>query len=61
VRGGSWYDRPKRCRSSFRIAYPAWRRVFNAGFRIVLEQDDADNTKLIAKTHRADIDKRARE
>ncbi len=50
VRGGSWYDRPKRCRSSFRIAYPAWRRVFNTGFRVVLEENDRDNTSLIAKS-----------
>ena len=34
VRGGSFYDRPARCRSAFRLAYPAWQRVFNVGFRI---------------------------
>jgi formylglycine-generating enzyme required for sulfatase activity len=39
VRGGSWYDRPKRCRSSFRLSYPAWRRVFNVGFRVVLKAE----------------------
>jgi formylglycine-generating enzyme required for sulfatase activity len=37
VRGGSWYDRPKRCRSAFRLSYPAWRRVYNVGFRTVIE------------------------
>ena len=37
VRGGSWYDRPKRCTSSFRLFYPAWQRVFNVGFRVVCE------------------------
>jgi hypothetical protein len=37
VRGGSWYDRPKRCRSAFRLSYPAWQKVYNVGFRIVLE------------------------
>jgi formylglycine-generating enzyme required for sulfatase activity len=37
VRGGSFYDRPSRCRSSFRLAYPAWQSVYNAGFRIVVE------------------------
>ncbi len=37
VRGGSWYDRPKRCRSAFRLSYPAWRKVYNVGFRIVIE------------------------
>ncbi|MDH3345703.1 MAG: formylglycine-generating enzyme family protein, partial [Kiritimatiellaceae bacterium] len=37
VRGGSWYDRPKRATSSFRLSYPQWQRVFNVGFRIVVE------------------------
>ncbi len=36
VRGGSWYDRPKRCRSGYRLYYPAWRKVYNVGFRIVV-------------------------
>jgi len=35
VRGGSWYDRPKRCRSAFRLSYPAWQRVYNVGFRVI--------------------------
>ena len=39
VRGGSWYDRPKRCRSAFRLSYPAWQKVYNVGFRIVVESD----------------------
>ena len=39
VRGGSWYDRPKRCRSAFRLSYPAWQRVYNVGFRVVVEAD----------------------
>ena len=37
VRGGSWCDRPKLCRSSFRLGYPAWQRVHNVGFRVVSE------------------------
>lgn len=37
VRGGSWYDRPQRARSSFRLAHEPWQRVFNVGFRVVLE------------------------
>lgn len=36
VRGGSFFDRPVRSRSSFRWGYPAWQRVFNVGFRIVV-------------------------
>ena len=37
VRGGSWYDRPKRCRSAFRLDYPAWQKVYNVGFRVVCQ------------------------
>jgi len=36
VRGGSWRDRPKRCRSAFRLSYMPWQRVYNVGFRIVV-------------------------
>jgi formylglycine-generating enzyme required for sulfatase activity len=39
VRGGSWYDRPKRCRSAFRLSYAPWQKVFNVGFRIIIETD----------------------
>ncbi len=35
VRGGSWFDRPKRCTSSFRLSYPAWQGVYNVGFRVI--------------------------
>jgi formylglycine-generating enzyme required for sulfatase activity len=38
VRGGSFFDPPRRCRSSFRLAYPVWQRLFNVGFRIVVEE-----------------------
>jgi formylglycine-generating enzyme required for sulfatase activity len=40
ARGGSWYDRPKRCRSASRLSYPAWQKVYNVGFRIILEADN---------------------
>ncbi len=36
VRGGSWYDRPKRCRSAFRLSYEPYHAVFNVGFRVVM-------------------------
>jgi len=39
VRGGSWYDRPKRARSAFRMNYQPWQRVYNVGFRVVMEAD----------------------
>ena len=35
VRGGSWYDRPKRARSAFRLRYAPYQPVFNVGFRVV--------------------------
>jgi len=37
VRGGSWRDRPKRCRSAFRLDYESYQRVFNVGFRVICE------------------------
>ncbi len=37
VRGGSWYDRPRRCRSAFRLSYPPYQRIYNVGFRVVCE------------------------
>jgi formylglycine-generating enzyme required for sulfatase activity len=37
VRGGSFFDRPKRCRSAFRLDYPVWQQVFNVGFRVISE------------------------
>jgi formylglycine-generating enzyme required for sulfatase activity len=46
ARGGSFYDRPLRARSAFRLSYPPWQRVFNVGFRVVCE---ADTRKMAAK------------
>lgn len=40
VRGGSWYDRPQRSRSAFRLSYPAWQKVFNVGLRVMIEAGD---------------------
>ncbi|MEW6358431.1 MAG: SUMF1/EgtB/PvdO family nonheme iron enzyme [Planctomycetota bacterium] len=36
VRGGSWRDRPARARASFRLAYQPYQRVYNVGFRVVM-------------------------
>lgn len=35
VRGGSWRDRPLRARSSFRLGYPTYQRIYNVGFRVI--------------------------
>jgi formylglycine-generating enzyme required for sulfatase activity len=37
VRGGSFFDPPRRARSACRLDYPPWQRVFNVGFRVVVE------------------------
>ncbi len=39
VRGGSYYDRPYRAASSYRLAYEPFRSVFNVGFRVVCEAE----------------------
>jgi len=38
IRGGSWYDRPKRCTSSYRFGYRDYQKVYNVGFRVVIEE-----------------------
>jgi formylglycine-generating enzyme required for sulfatase activity len=40
VRGGSWRDRPKHCRSAFRRQYRSWQGVYNVGFRVVCPVND---------------------
>ncbi len=42
ARGGSWYDRPFRSTASFRTPYREYQKVFNVGFRIIIE-DEEDN------------------
>ena len=38
VRGGSWRDRPKNATAAFRRRYHPYHRVFNVGFRIIIEE-----------------------
>jgi formylglycine-generating enzyme required for sulfatase activity len=42
VRGGSFFDSPKRARSGYRSAYPPWQRVFNVGFRVACDMPEAE-------------------
>ncbi len=42
VRGGSFLDRPARCRSAARYSYPGWQQVHNVGFRVVINHADGD-------------------
>ncbi len=37
VRGGSWNDRPKFARSGYRRYYEPWQKVYNVGFRVIME------------------------
>lgn len=46
VRGGSFFDRPYRATSSYRLAYVPWQGVFNVGFRIVIEEQ---GTQYVAR------------
>ena len=50
VRGGSWYDRPDRCRSAFRQAYLPEQGVYDVGFRVVCEEA-ADTTAAVPLRH----------
>ncbi len=38
VRGGSFYDRPQRARSAFRLSYAPQQPVFDVGFRVIVEE-----------------------
>ena len=37
VRGGSWVERPKYAAAYSRKGYYPWQRVFNVGFRVIIE------------------------
>lgn len=38
ARGGSWYDRPFRNTSSFRLPYRDYQQVYNVGFRVIMTE-----------------------
>ena len=38
ARGGSWNDRPKNAGSSIRFPYEAYQKVYNVGFRVIVEE-----------------------
>jgi formylglycine-generating enzyme required for sulfatase activity len=39
VRGGSFFTPPRWARAGIRRGHPAWQRVFDVGFRVVVRQD----------------------
>jgi formylglycine-generating enzyme required for sulfatase activity len=47
VRGGSFFDRPYRATSSYRLGYVPWQGVFNVGFRVVVEEKE--DTHYVAR------------
>lgn len=46
VRGGSWRDRAKRSRVSFRRDYHPWQKVYNVGLRLVINDVEAAAKKF---------------
>ena len=39
VRGGSWYDRPQRATSDYRLSFRPYHRVFTVGMRVMMAAD----------------------
>jgi len=37
ARGGSWSDRPRDAGASVRFPYQSWQKVYNVGFRVIIE------------------------
>ena len=48
VRGGSWRDTPKWSRTTIRRDYRPWQRVYNVGFRVVVN-NAAEAAKVLPK------------
>ena len=40
ARGGSWNDRPKTAGSAIRFPYESYQKVYNVGFRVIIEDGD---------------------
>ncbi len=49
VRGGSWYDRPKRATSDYRLSYRPYHRVFTVGMRVMIEADPQQAELLLTR------------
>ncbi|MCG8476450.1 MAG: SUMF1/EgtB/PvdO family nonheme iron enzyme [Cytophagales bacterium] len=43
AKGGSWKDRKKLSKASSREAYLSWQKVFNVGFRVIIETENPVN------------------
>jgi formylglycine-generating enzyme required for sulfatase activity len=42
VRGGSWRDLPQEAHASARVGYYSYQKIFNVGFRVVVEDTRTD-------------------
>ncbi len=49
VRGGSWYDRPKRSTSSYRFGYRDYQKVYNVGFRVLVSASRKTPRRVAAR------------
>ena len=49
ARGGSWADRPADAGSSVRRAYQPWQRVYDVGFRVIVEGPAPGNQVTLTK------------
>jgi len=38
ARGGSWDDRPKTAGSTIRFPFESYQKVYNVGFRVIIEE-----------------------
>jgi len=38
ILGGSWRDRPHRAAAGFKLGFPTWQKVYNVGFRVIIEE-----------------------
>ena len=38
ILGGSWRDRPHRAAAGFTLGFPTWQKVYNVGFRVIIEE-----------------------
>jgi len=55
VRGGGWHDRQYRCTSAYRLSFPDWQKVYNVGFRVVIEDGPIASTKTKTATLTASV------
>jgi formylglycine-generating enzyme required for sulfatase activity len=50
ARGGSWADRPADAGSAVRRAYQPWQKVYDVGFRVIVEDSAAAQATITAST-----------